>query len=76
VLPSLIHDKNDISVLDASAMLQSKVIKKDKIKFIEEAELISKAKGDIILIPTEAGIDSFIYWDGLTYQLYEVIDIP
>lgn len=76
VLPSLIHDKNDISVLDASAMLQSKVIKKDKIKFIEEAELSSKAKGDIILIPTEAGIDSFIYWDGLTYQLYEVIDIP
>jgi hypothetical protein len=67
VLPSLIHDKNDISVLDASAMLQSKVIKKDKIKFIEEAELISKAKGDIILIPTEASIDSFIYWDGLTY---------
>jgi len=28
VLPSLIHDKNDISVLDASAMLKSKVIKK------------------------------------------------
>jgi hypothetical protein len=52
------------------------VIKKDKIKFIEEGELSSKAKGDIILIPTEAGIDSFIYWDGLTYQLYEVIDIP
>jgi len=76
VLPSLIHDKNDFSVLDASAMLQSKVIKKDKIKLIEEAELSSKAKGDIILIPTEAGIDSFIYWDGLTYQLYEVIDIP
>jgi len=76
VLPSLIHDKNDISVLDASAMLQSKVIKKDKIKFIEEAELSTKAKGDIILIPTEAGIDSFIYWDGLMYQLYEVIDVP
>jgi hypothetical protein len=76
VLSSLIHDKNDVSILDASAMLQSKVIKKDRIKFIEEAELISKAKGDIILIPTEAGIDSFIYWDGLTYQLYEVIDIP
>lgn len=75
VLPSLIHDKNDISVLDARAMLQSKVIKKDKIKFIEEAGLSSKAKGDIILIPTEASIDSFIYWDGLTYQLYEVIDI-
>jgi len=46
------------------------------MKLIEEAGLSSKAKGDIILIPAEAGIDSFIYWDGLTYQLYEVIDIP
>lgn len=76
VLSSLIHDKNDFSVLDARAMLQSKVIRKDKIKFIEEAELNSKAKGDVILIPTEAGIDSFIYWDGLVYQLYEIVDIP
>jgi cyanate lyase len=75
-LPSLIHDKNDVSILDASAMLQSKVIKKDKIQFIEEADLSSKANGDIILIPTEAGIDSFIYWDGLAYQLYEIIDVP
>ena len=76
VLPRLIHDKNDFSVLDARAMLQSKVIRKEKIKFIEEAELNSKAKGDVILIPTEAGIDSFIYWDGLAYQLYEIVDIP
>jgi len=75
-LPAVIHDKNDISVLDTAAMLQSEVIKKDLIAQLEEPELSARAKGDVILIPTEAGIDSFIYWDGSSYQLYEVIDMP
>jgi len=75
-LPVVIHDKNDISVLDTAAMLQSEVIKKELIAQLEEPELSARAKGDIILIPTEAGIDSFIYWDGSSYQLYEVIDMP
>jgi hypothetical protein len=76
LLPTVIHDKNDISVLDTSAMLQSEVIKKEMIIQLEEPELSARAKGDIVLIPTEAGIDSFIYWDGSSYQLYEVIDMP
>ncbi len=63
-LPVAIHDKNDISVLDTPAMLQSEVIKKELIAQLEEPELSARAKGDIVLIPTEAGIDSFIYWDG------------
>ena len=75
-LPVVIHDKNDISVLDTLAMLQSEVIEKEMIAQLQEPELSARAKGDIILIPTEAGIDSFIYWDGSSYQLYEVIDIP
>ena len=74
--PTVIHDKNDISILDTAAMLQSEVIKKDLIAQLEEPDLSASAKGDIILIPTEAGIDSFIYWDGANYQLYEVINIP
>ena len=75
-LSTVIHDKNDISILDTAAMLQSEVIKKDLIAQLEEPDLSASAKGDIILIPTEAGIDSFIYWDGANYQLYEVINIP
>lgn len=75
-LSFVIHDKNDISVLDTSAMLQSEVIKKEMIAQLQEPELSARAKGDIVLIPTEAGIDSFIYWDGSSYQLYEDIDIP
>ena len=75
-VPVVIHDKNDISVLDTLAMLQSEVIEKEMIAQLQEPELSARAKGDIILIPTEAGIDSFIYWDGSSYQLYEVIDIP
>mgnify|MGYP000134851313 FL=1 len=75
-LPVVIHDKNDISILDTLAIQQSEVIEKDMIAQLQEPELSTKAKGDIIVIPTEAGIDSYIYWDGSSYQLYEVIDIP
>ena len=76
LLPVIIHDKNDFSVLDTSAMVQSDVVLKDNIGLLDEPELNVKAKGDIIIIPTEAGIDSYIYWNGSKYQLFESIDIP
>jgi hypothetical protein len=72
----VIHDKNDLSILDTSAMMDSAVIPKSKITALEEPDLTAEAKGDIILVPTEAGIDSYIYWSGVDYKLYEVIDIP
>ena len=34
------------------------------------------AKGDAIMIPTEAGIDIYLYWDGKTYKIYEPAEEP
>jgi hypothetical protein len=34
------------------------------------------AKGDAVAIPTEAGIDIFVYWDGKTYKVYAPAEEP
>jgi hypothetical protein len=34
------------------------------------------AKGDAIRVATEAGIDTFLYWDGKTYRLYSPPEVP
>ncbi len=33
-------------------------------------------RGDVLRIPTEAGIDTFLYWDGKTYSVYEPQEEP
>jgi hypothetical protein len=33
-------------------------------------------EGDIIIIPTEAGIDTYVYWDLNQYRLFEPDEIP
>lgn len=35
-----------------------------------------KVSSDIIIIPTEAGIDTYIYWDKSGYKLFEPDEIP
>jgi len=35
-----------------------------------------KVKGDLVIIPTEAGIDTYIYWDRNEYKLYEPEEMP
>lgn len=35
-----------------------------------------KLQSDLIIIPTEAGIDTYIYWDQERYQLFEPDEIP
>lgn len=34
------------------------------------------AKGDAVILPTEAGIDIYLYWDGKTYKVYEPPEEP
>jgi hypothetical protein len=34
------------------------------------------AKGDSISLATEAGIDTFVYWNGKTYRLFEPAETP
>lgn len=35
-----------------------------------------KTKSDLIILPTESGIDTYIYWNKNTYQLFEPEEIP
>ena len=35
-----------------------------------------KTDNDLIILPTEAGIDTYIYWDKNTYKLYEPEEMP
>ena len=35
-----------------------------------------KTKNDLIILPTEAGIDTYIYWDKDTYKLFEPEEAP
>ena len=35
-----------------------------------------KLKSDLIIVPTEAGIDTYIYWDKNAYKLFEPEEIP
>ncbi len=30
----------------------------------------NKVNGDIIILPTEAGIDTYVYWDSDSYKLH------
>lgn len=34
------------------------------------------ARGDAVAIPTEAGIDIYLYWDGKTYKVFEPAEEP
>ena len=50
--------------------------RKDK-NFSEHASMLPiKTKNDLIILPTEAGIDTYIYWDKDTYKLFEPEEMP
>ena len=72
----LIFDKNPISLLDTEAAKEVFIHPKSKVVELEDEALTSTARGDIVVIPTEAGIDSYLIWNGTTYQNYEAFDIP
>lgn len=45
---------------------------KDNVKYLPGIKLQS----DLIILPTEAGIDTYIYWDQGSYHLFEPDEIP
>ena len=71
-----IYDVNDISILDTGAAKELFIFPFSKISELELPLLSQHAKGDLIVIPTEAGVDTFLYWDGETYKAYEPIEMP
>lgn len=40
------------------------------------AEVGEMVKGDALAIPTEAGIDIFLYWDGGEFVLHQPLELP
>ncbi|WP_075188399.1 hypothetical protein [Teredinibacter haidensis] len=72
----VIHEARPMTKLDAPAALDLSVEKRSYIASIENQGPLHRAKGDIIILPTGAGIDTYIYYDGNRYLLYEPLEIP
>ena len=49
---------------------------KDKDYALHASMLPIKTKNVLIILPTEAGIDTYIYWDKDTYTLFEPEEMP
>jgi hypothetical protein len=78
-----LSDKTKFFVmLDTSGVLETPSFelmvtrKSDKNYKDYSAMLPVKASGDLIVLPTEAGIDTFIYWDNGSYKLLNQEDMP
>lgn len=76
-------DKPKVFVmLDTSGVLETpsfKLIvnyKKNKDHNEHTSMLPVKSNGDLIILPTEAGIDTYIYWDENTYKFFAPEEIP
>lgn len=72
----LIHDPNPVSILDAGAAKEISILPRARLAAEGGDELAEAARGDVVVVPTEAGIDTYLYWDGSTYQAYEPMEMP
>jgi hypothetical protein len=72
----LLHDPNPVSILDTQAARALRVVPRAELAAPGEPELARAAHGDVIVVPTEAGIDTYLYWDGSTYRSLEPDEEP
>jgi hypothetical protein len=72
----LLHDLNAVSILDTDAARVLLVVPHSDLAALEEPELAAAARGDVIAVPTESGIDTYLYWDGSTYRAFEPAEVP
>jgi hypothetical protein len=72
----LLHDPNPVSILDTQAARALRVVPRAELAAPGEPELARSARGDVIVVPTEAGIDTYLYWDGSTYRSLEPDEEP
>jgi hypothetical protein len=72
----LMHDKNEISILDTEAAQEINVTRKSELGTLDLPELSAQAKGDVVVVPTEAGIDTYLFWNGNAFQSYEPLELP
>jgi hypothetical protein len=72
----VVSDANPISILDTEAAQGLFAAKKNSLTEMGLSELNGKAKGDLLGIPTEAGIDTYLYWNGNTFISFEPLEVP
>ncbi len=72
----LIVDPNPISILATDAAKEMFVAKRNNPDSSAWKEIGNNAVGDILVIPTETGIDSYLYWDGKRFTSLEVLEVP
>ncbi|MEJ2612480.1 MAG: hypothetical protein P8179_21070 [Candidatus Thiodiazotropha sp.] len=72
----IVNDANPISILDTDAARDLFAVKKNEILEMGLDEISGKIRGDLIGIPTEAGIDTYLYWNGNTFISYEPLEMP
>jgi hypothetical protein len=71
----LLYDPESASILDAEAARKAFVVDRGGASGLDD-ELGRLARGDVLVIPTEAGIDTFLYWDGSTYRALQPLEYP
>lgn len=73
----VLYDANATSVLATQSAEQLFAIPAQDISKMEGlAEMGEMAKGDVLAIPTEAGIDIFLYWDGGKFAVHQPLELP
>lgn len=71
----IFHENQEMNILDSPSWPDVHIVEHAKLSTLDEPELL-KAKGDIIVIPTPAGIDTYLFFDGKDYQHYEPLELP
>jgi hypothetical protein len=74
----LLHNRDylDTPTWREAKPLPISVVKKGTPDYRSWQRQLPKLRGDAILLPTEAGIDILLYWDGSTYRVYFPPEIP
>lgn len=72
----IIYDPNPVSVLSTQAAEGIFIVSSADWQNPAWQEVDGEAKGDLVVIPTEAGIDSYLFWDGNAYRSLQVIEMP
>lgn len=71
----IVQDSNEISVLDTEAASDLAIIPQKELNDILSENDI-RSYGDGILLPTEAGIDLYLFWNGKSISLFEPMEMP
>lgn len=74
----LLYDPNEVSVLATGAAtdLTSTAVNALPEEGAELEDLPQTFTGEVLILPTEAGIDTFVYWTGETYRVFEPLEMP